>query len=105
MLKRKYSVLIISVLVIILSSCSSSNDKNKAEAVFIGSIVNIEDDMAIVAVEEGELLKSGGEVAVDLSVAEDLTLNVLDRIEVGYDGEVRESSPLGINTTYIELLK
>jgi len=42
---------------------------------------------------------------VDLSVANDATLQRADQIKVGYDGDVRESDPLRINTTFVQLIK
>ena len=44
-------------------------------------------------------------MTVDLSVADDTTFKIGDEIKVGYKGAVRESGPLGINTTFVELIE
>ncbi len=100
-MKKILSILIIVFLSISLIACSK-----KAEAEFIGTITEINDNLAIVQVDEGEEITSSGElVAVSLSVNKDVEFNVGDRVEVGYDGLIQESYPLGINTIYVELLE
>ncbi|ALX47669.1 DUF3221 domain-containing protein [Lentibacillus amyloliquefaciens] len=106
--KIKFTVFAI-VLIGLLSACSSSNgDKtegNETKETFTGTIEKITDqNVAIVTIEEGKILKSGREVSVNLSVANDTTFQIGDKIRVGYDGKVRESYPLGINTTFVELI-
>lgn len=70
---------------------------------FVGTIESIEKDSAIVKIEEGEILKSGNRAGVDLSVAEDTTFQVGDKIKVGY-GYVGESYPLYIETKSVKLI-
>lgn len=81
-------------------------DDDKIEATFTGTIEKINGHMALVTVKEGKILKSYHEVDVDLSVAEDTNFKVGDQVNVGYvESEVRETAPLGINTTFVELMK
>lgn len=75
-----------------------------AEATFIGTIEEINGDNALVSIEEGEILNSGNKVDVNLSVASDTTFEIGDKVRVGYDGHIREIFPLGINTTFVELI-
>lgn len=90
------------VLFSILIACQSSNDTTYT---FTGTIESIDQQLAIVHIEDGDIAKSGHKVAVDLSVsAQDITFQIGDYIKVGYDGEVRESEPLGINTIFVELI-
>src|SRR5690625_3891572 len=98
------------LLVCFLCSCSSPNvdsidDDNDNEATFIGTIEEIKGDNAIVSIEKGEILNSGSKADVNLSVASDTTFEIGDKVKVGFDGNVRERFPLGINTTFVELLK
>lgn len=97
------------ILIGLLPACSSSNseqsDDSETEHTFTGTIEIIEGQHATVDIEEGKILKSGRKVRVDLSVANDTTFQAGDEIRVGYDGEVRESGPLGINTTFVELIE
>lgn len=72
---------------------------------FIGIIEEINGNMAIVLIEEGDILRSGNMVGVDLSVAKDITFEINDKIKVGFDGIIREKFPLGINTTFVELIE
>lgn len=88
------------LIVSILTACQSSNDKT-----FTGTIESIEQQQAIVHIVDGDIAKSSNKVAVDLSVStQDITFQAGDYIKIGYDGEVRESEPLGINTIFIELI-
>lgn len=84
---------------------TDERDNNETVVTFIGVIEEINGDMALVAIEEGEILKSGSLVDVDLSVSEDKEFKVGDRIKVAYDGDVMERHPLGINTSSVELLE
>lgn len=100
-MKTTLHVVIILFFTGFVSGCNVSN-QDAAEATFTGTIEHINEDQARVAIEEGDILRSGDKVMVDLSVADDVTLQVGDRIRVGYDGGVQESHPLGINTTFVE---
>lgn len=90
------------------SSQPIDDDNGKAglveEATFIGTIEEINGDTALVAIEEGAILNSGSIVDIDLSVASDTTFEIGDKVRVGYDGIIRETYPLGINTIFVELL-
>lgn len=103
MLKRNCNILFVFILIGLLSACSSAgNDKaddSETKDNFTGVIETIEDKNAIVDIEDGEILKSGLKVSMNLSVAGDTTF------QVGYDGEVREREPLGINTSFVELIE
>lgn len=109
MKKKLISSFTMILLVGLLFSCSSSNednaDINESKATFTGTIEKIYGEMALVSIEEGEILKSGNKVDVKLSVANDTTFKIGDKVKVGYDGIVREKHPLGINTIFVELVK
>lgn len=92
-------------IVIPLSACSFSypSETDKKEATFTGVIEEINGQSALVTIEEGDILHSGEKVVVDLSVASDIVFQIGQRIQVSYEGEVRLSYPLGINTTSVEL--
>lgn len=70
---------------------------------FMGTIESIENDNAMVKIEEGEILKSGDKASVDLSVAKNTTFQVGDKIKVRY-GYVGERYPLYIETKSIKLI-
>lgn len=97
---------IITGLLIILSLTflTACNPFKEEEVYFTGTIVEITDQMAIVEIDEGVILSSGDIAAVDLSVEEETTFEEGDRVEVAYDGIVRESYPLGINTISVKLI-
>ena len=61
----------------------------------------ITDDRVIVW-EEGS---STHRILVDLSVNSAVTFQVGDEVEVGYDGEIKESDPAQINTLSVELVE
>lgn len=107
-MRQKCIVLFIIILFGLLSACSSFNgdktDGIETKDTFTGTIEKVEDQNALVTITDGDILRSYNKVQVDLSVAEDTTFQVGDKIRVGYDGEVRESGPLGINTTFVELI-
>lgn len=109
MSKRNCTILFVIILIGLLSACSSAgNDKaddSETKDNFTGVIETIEDQNAIVDIEDGEILKSGRKVSVNYSVADDTTFQVGDEVKVGYEGEVRERKPPGINTTFVELIE
>lgn len=98
---------ILILLLIILASISLIGcSKNKAEVEFKGIITEINGQSAIVSADEGEEIRSSGElVEVDLSKNEEVEFKIGDRVRVGYDGAVLEKYPLGITTIYVELLE
>lgn len=108
-LKRKYNILFAIILIGLFSAYSPSDkdktDDNETNEIFTGNIETIEDQNAIVDIEAGEILKSGRKVSVNLSVTDNTMFQVGDEFRVGYDGEVRESEPLQINTTFVELIE
>lgn len=111
LMKRLIAILSMFIFVTMLVACGTTSDKKGAakdgdsNPTFIGTIEEITDASALVSIEEGNILNSGTKVMVDLSVAEGLTFNEGDRIKVTYDGIVRETHPLGINTVKVELLE
>ncbi|GAA4064241.1 hypothetical protein [Amphibacillus indicireducens] len=129
-MKKILYLLLMIVLVSLLFACSSTNDKgtvdkdneasslelsreidgNKSkeafeEITFIGTIDELNGDQALVSIEEGEILRSGSKVDVNLSVASETSFKIGDKVKVGFDGDIRETFPLGINTTFVELVK
>ena len=107
-LRRKLTILFVIILTGLLSACGSSDsdksDDSEIKDTFTGTIETIENEVAIVDIKDGQILRSGKKVTVDLSVADDTTFEIGDKIKVGYEGAVRESGPLGINTTFVELI-
>ncbi len=107
MLIKKTSILsTILFIALLLASCQAGDDhanKQEVEAIFTGTISEINGQNALVDIETGDILKSGNKVYVDVSMSEE-NLKLGDKVEVGYDGLIRESHPLGINVIYIELL-
>lgn len=100
-MKNIPSVLLTVLITSLLFACSSDGVK----ATFVGTIEEIKGDSALVTVEEGDILRSGRSVYVDLSVNSKETFKVGDKIKVGYDGMVQESLPLGINTLSVRKIK
>ena len=84
---------------------NADGDDQKEEVTFTGSIEEIHEQSALVSIEKGDILKSGNEVYIDLSVAGHITFEVGDKVRVGYDGIINESHPLGINTLFVELIE
>ncbi|MFJ8258570.1 DUF3221 domain-containing protein [Peribacillus asahii] len=110
-MKMKIGILLTTFLVSLLVACTSVNNEpdketkdNKVKASFSGKIAEINGQNAIVEINEGEILKSGNRVFVNLSVNKNTTFQVGDKISVEYDGEIRESNPLRINVTNVELI-
>lgn len=113
--KKSILLMFILLLIFILSACTNDSQENQnsaggkgqdQEAIFIGRIEKIHNQTALVSVEEGEILASGSQVGdVDLSLASHITFQIGDKVKVGYDGIIRETHPLSINTTSIELMK
>lgn len=102
---KKIWILLVAIIVsLLLMTCS--NPDNGAVATFTGTIKEINGQSAIINVDEGEAIRSSGDVvSVRLSVNEDVEFKIGDRVKVGYDGEVRESYPLSINTIFIEIIE
>src|SRR5690625_5068990 len=82
--------------------------QSEVKVTFIGTIEKANDDYARVLVieePEGINLLLGNTITVDLSVNPDETFHVGDKIKVGYDGTIRETSPPQINTLTVEKVK
>jgi len=70
---------------------------------FIGVIEQIENDNAFITIKEGEIMRSGNEVVIDLSVAKEEAFLVGDWVDVEYDVHtVQESHPLGIDPIAVQ---
>lgn len=94
-MNKKMPVLL-TVVFSLLVACSFSQT-------FTGTIEKIENQNAIVAIEDGEILKSGNKASVDLSVANETIFQVGEKVKVGYDN-VGERNPLYIETKTVELI-
>jgi len=82
-----------------------STDGNEDQATFTGTIEEINGNMALLSIDKGEILKSGSIVDVNLSVESDTTFQIGDKVRVAHYGDIREAFSLGINTTFVELVK
>src|SRR5699024_5082092 len=109
-MQRMFKALII-IVIITITECTQSlmngNDQEPSDidvvkSYFTGTIKDINGNQAIVYAKLGG---GEGEVVVNLSVNNDETFQVNDKIKVGYDGVVMESSPAQINTISVELVK
>ncbi|MEH7115599.1 DUF3221 domain-containing protein [Neobacillus niacini] len=107
---RIFKALAIIVLLTIVGCSNSierSEEKNKeiktVNSSFIGTIKDINGNTAIgsAKVFEGN---PEGDLFVDLSVNNDETFQVGDKIKVGFDGIIKESNPAQINTLSVELV-
>lgn len=99
--KSKWIVFISACVIPLLSWLWYTDFFNSPE--FIGTIESIENDNAMVNIEEGDILKSGDKASVDLSVAQNTTFQVGDKIKVRY-GNVGERYPLYIETKSVKLI-
>lgn len=105
-MSRVFKALAIIFLLVIVG-CSSSTDESEgkfnkpktANLSFSGTIKEINSNTAIVNAKLGG---EEGDVLVNLSVNSEETFQVGDRIKVGYDGTIMESSPAKINTLFVE---
>ena len=102
---KKIWILLVAIIVsLLLMACS--NPDNGTVYTFTGTVKEINGQSAIINVDEGEAIRSSGDVvSVRLSVNEDVEFKIGDRVKVGYDGEVREVYPLSINTIFIEIIE
>lgn len=105
---RVFKAIAIIVLLVIVG-CANSTDESEekfnepktANSSFTGTIKEIKSNTAIVNAKLGG---GEGDVFVNLSVNSDETYHVGDRVKVGYDGIIMESSPAQINTLFVELI-
>ena len=98
-LKSKWAVFIVACLIAVFILLLYTDFFTISK--FIGTIESIENNNAIVKIEEGEM--SGDKASVDLSVAKNTTFQVGDKVKVGY-GFVGESDPLTIETKSVKLM-
>ncbi|HZH58409.1 MAG TPA: DUF3221 domain-containing protein [Metabacillus sp.] len=108
-MKRIFKALAIIVLLTIVG-CSNSTDRSEEKneiktesSSFIGPIKEINGNSALVSAKvfEGN---PEGDLFVDLSVNNDETFQVGDKVKVGFDGTIKESNPAQINTLSVELV-
>lgn len=108
---KKY---LVGLLIIpLLFACQNSTDKEVTtppeedvivDAAFTGTVEELNQSMAIILIEEGDILNSGNRVSVDVSSADE-PIEVGDQVRVGYEGGVMESYPLQINMTFVEKIE
>lgn len=107
---RLLKALAVIVLLIIVGCSNSTMEKDEgitenetANNYFTGKIKELisDGDRAIVHTKIGG---SEGEVIVDFTVNSNETYQVGDKVKVGYDGTIMESSPAQINTLSVELV-
>ncbi|MBD3107730.1 DUF3221 domain-containing protein [Bacillus sp. AGMB 02131] len=106
-LKKKYNLLFILFISILLSACNTEDAKSLGEpdvyVTFRGTIAEmISDDRAIVHWEQKGRTTP---IFVNLSVNSEATFQVGDTVEVGFDGEIKESHPAQIKTLSVELVE
>lgn len=101
---RKISLLMAALAVFLfLTGCGGKEEA--PEASFTGTIVEVNGEMAIVEADEGEDIRSSGDlVEVNLSVNKNVSFMAGDRVKVVHEGPVQEKYPLGISTVSVELL-
>lgn len=89
-------------------SSLDSNSDDEVKATFTGTIVKINNQYQSVQVdvEEGGSSLKGEIITVDISVNDEATFEVGNKVEVGFDGSIQETSPLGIGKVfYVELIE
>ena len=100
-MKRRLLLGFIIIMGIIIVGCDE-----KLEEEFIGTITEINDQMAIVYVDESEEIRNSGNlVEVSLTVSDDFEFQVNDRVRVVHKGLIQEKHPLGIETISVELIE
>lgn len=75
------------------------------ENTFIGVISEINDNSAIVDVEEGDILNSSDKVVIELINNEEVNFKVGDRVKVEHSGLIRESYPAQIDTISVDRIE
>jgi Protein of unknown function (DUF3221) len=99
------------IVILTIVGCSNSTDRSEEKnneiktesSSFTGTIKEINGNSALVSTKvfEGN---PEGDVFVDLSVNNDETFQVGDKVKVGFDGTIKESNPAQINTLFVELV-
>lgn len=87
-----------------LAACSEMNVGDAGKSSFVGVIEELNGQIAIVRAEEGDAMNSG-EVAVNLAANKGGKLEIGDRVEVVFDGDIMESYPLQIKTLSVKRLE
>lgn len=115
-MKKTWLVLAAFSLIGFMMACNNTNDMDDTPQdepvilpepttiTFDGTIEEINGQSALVAIDDGPILSSGDLVTIDLSIAPEDTFEIGDQVRVGYDGSVRESYPLQIDTLTVEKL-
>lgn len=105
-MRKMYQAFIIALLLVSIG-CSNSIDENEVAPSelktqnfhFTGTIEEIIN-------ENGAIVHDGqGNILVNLSVNKNETFQVGDKVKVGYDGVILESSPAQINTLSVERIE
>lgn len=107
---RLLTVLVSIIVLLTIAGCSDSLDKGEEEvnepvkrnSNFIGTIKEIHGQSALVHTENGGIPE--GNVFVDLSVNNDETFEIGDKIKIEFDGTILESNPAQVNTLFVELV-
>ena len=112
-MKKRGFVFLTAIITIGLVACNADNHTSHEDSsistdsttvTFDGTIEEINGDSVLVAIDAGEILRSGDKVTVDLSSAPDETFEIGDKVQVEYDGMIQESYPLQVNTLSIQKL-
>ena len=99
-MKKQIKGILIVIFSFTLFACATNN-KNEEES-FIGTIEELYDAQAIVAIESGDILRSGDKAGVDLTKADgDISFEIGDQVKVYYTGGIGESYPLTITTVAV----
>jgi hypothetical protein len=100
-MNRKLLLVLTILLGVLVTGCSQ-----EIEEEFVGSITEINGLTAIVLADEGEEIRSSGDlVEVSLSVSDNFEFMVGDRVRVTHKGPIQEKYPLGIETISVELIE
>lgn len=112
-MKKRGFVFLTAIITIGLVACNADNHTSHEDSsistdpttvTFDGTIEEINGDSVLVAIDAGEILRSGDKVTVDLSSASDEIFEIGDKVQVEYDGMIQESYPLQVNTLSIQKL-
>lgn len=112
-MKKRGFVFLTAILTIGLVACNADNHTSHEDSsistdpttvTFDGTIEEINGISALVAIDDGEILRSGDKVTVDLSSVADEIFEIGDKVQVEYDGMIQESYPLQVNTLSIQKL-
>lgn len=105
-MKKLLLILFTVLLSIGMMACDNNEkDNDEVEIAFSGTIIEINDNNAVVEPFEGELiLKSSDKINIDLNLS-DVVFEVGDSIKVYYDGTIMESYPAQVNVLGLEKIK